>query len=171
MASWQALTTTTPRRAPAVEVIGWDGTDGQFTGNFESLDDGRAFAQTQVDEGADIIMPVAGPVGQGSAALASELGTDALKIIGVDSDAFEADSANSGVYLTSVLKRIDNAVYSAAEAVDGDTFDNSLYVGTLSNGGVGLADYHDLDGEVPDDLKKEIEDIQAGIIDGSIAVN
>jgi basic membrane protein A len=159
------------QKGTSVSVIGWDGTDGAFTGNFESLDDGRAFAQNQVDEGADIVMPVAGPVGQGSAALASELGTDALKIIGVDSDAFVADSANSSVYLTSVLKRIDNAVYSSAEAVDSDTFDNSLYVGTLANGGVGLADYHDLDGEVPDDLKKEIEDIQAGIIDGSISVS
>ena len=49
--------------------------EGSFTNNFESLDDGRAFAQSLVDEGADIVMPVAGPVGLGSAALASELGT------------------------------------------------------------------------------------------------
>ncbi len=154
-----------------VEVIGWDGTDGAFTGNFESLDDGRAFAQNQVDEGADIIMPVAGPVGQGSAALASELGTDRLKVIGVDSDAFEADAANSSVYLTSVLKRIDNAVFAAAQAVEDGTFDNSLYIGTLANEGVGIASFHDFDSDVPDELKKEIEDIQAGIIDGSISVS
>jgi basic membrane protein A len=53
-----------------VEVIGWDPAKqkGLFTENFESLDDGRTFAQNLVDEGADIVMPVAGPVGLGSAA-------------------------------------------------------------------------------------------------------
>jgi basic membrane protein A len=89
-----------------VKVLGWDPAKqkGLFTENFESLDDGRTFAQNLVDEGADIVMPVAGPVGLGSAALASELGVDKLKIIGVDSDQFESDTANAGVYLTSVLK-------------------------------------------------------------------
>ena len=69
-----------------VTVLGWDpeAKDGLFTNNFESLDDGRTFAQNLYDEGADIVMPVAGPVGLGSAALADELGTDKLKIIGVD---------------------------------------------------------------------------------------
>ena len=76
-----------------VEVLGWDPKKqkGLFTDNFESLDDGRTFAQNLVDEGADIVMPVAGPVGLGSAALASELGADKLKIIGVDIDQFESD--------------------------------------------------------------------------------
>ena len=36
-------------------------------------------------------MPVAGPVGLGSAALAAELGADALKIIGVDVDQYLTD--------------------------------------------------------------------------------
>jgi basic membrane protein A len=78
-------------------VLGWDPAKqkGLFTENFESLDDGRAFAQNLVDEGADIVMPVAGPVGLGSAALASELGTDKLMIIGVDSDQYESDTANA----------------------------------------------------------------------------
>ena len=65
-----------------------------FTNNFSSLDDGRAFAQNLYDEGADIVMPVAGPVGLGSAALASELGTDSLKIIGVDVDQYVLDKTN-----------------------------------------------------------------------------
>ena len=98
-----------------VNVLGWDPDtqEGSFTNNFESLDDGRAFAQSLIDEGADIVMPVAGPVGLGSAQLASEL--DGIYIIGVDVDGFEADPNNAGIYLTSVLKRIDNAVYAAAD--------------------------------------------------------
>ena len=76
-----------------VKVLGWDPAkkEGLFTNNFYSLDDGRAFAKNLNDEGADIVVPVAGPVGQGSAALATEMGADKLKIIGVDVDQYETD--------------------------------------------------------------------------------
>jgi len=152
-----------------VEVLGWDGAEGLFTGNFESLDDGRAFAQSLVDEGADIVLPVAGPVGLGSAALASELGS--FYVIGVDVDAYEADTNNQSVYLTSVLKRIDNAVYAAAEETFAGNFSDELYFGTLANEGVGLAPFHDLAGEVPDELAAEVEQLRADIISGAISVS
>lgn len=155
-----------------VEVLGWNPADqkGLFTENFESLDDGRTFAQNLVDEGADIVMPVAGPVGLGSAALASELGTDKLMIIGVDSDQFESDTANAGVYLTSVLKNMDVTTFNAIKAVADGTFEGGVTVGTLENGGVGLAPFHDMDGSVPQELKDQLETIKAGIIDGSVSV-
>ncbi len=155
-----------------VKVIGWDPKKqkGLFTENFESLDDGRTFAQNLVDEGADIVMPVAGPVGLGSAALASELGTDKLMIIGVDSDQFESDTANSGVYLTSVLKNMDVTTFNAIQSVVDGTFAGGVTVGTLENGGVGLAPYHDFETAVPAELAAQIETIKAGIIDGSISV-
>ena len=46
-------------------MLGWDpdAKEGLFTNNFDSTDDGKAFAQNLYDEGADIVMPVAGPVG------------------------------------------------------------------------------------------------------------
>ena len=155
-----------------VEVLGWDPATqkGLFTENFESLDDGRTFAQNLVDEGADIVMPVAGPVGLGSAALASELGTDKLMIIGVDSDQYESDTANAGVYLTSVLKNMDVTTFNAIQSVVDGTFEGGVTVGTLENGGVGLAPFHDMDASVPQELKDQIETIKAGIIDGSVSV-
>jgi basic membrane protein A len=155
-----------------VKVLGWDPAtqSGLFTENFESLDDGRTFAQNLVDEGADIVMPVAGPVGLGSAALANELGTDKLLIIGVDSDQFESDTANSGVYLTSVLKEMDVTTFNAIKAVVDGTFEGGVTVGTLENGGVALAPFHDQDGAVSADLKSQLDSIKAGIIDGSISV-
>ncbi|MBI1351108.1 MAG: BMP family ABC transporter substrate-binding protein [Actinomycetales bacterium] len=155
-----------------VKVLGWDPKTqkGLFTENFESLDDGRTFAQNLVDEGADIVMPVAGPVGLGSAALANELGTDTLKIIGVDSDQYDSDTANQSVYLTSVLKNMDVTTFNAIQSVVDGTFQGGVTVGTLDNGGVGLAPYHDFDSAVPQALKDQIETIQAGIIDGSIDV-
>lgn len=155
-----------------VEVLGWDPATqkGLFTENFESLDDGRTFAQNLVDEGADIVMPVAGPVGLGSAALASELGTDKLMIIGVDSDQYESDTANAGVYLTSVLKNMDVTTFNAIQSVVDGAFEGGVTVGTLENGGVGLAPFHDMDASVPQELKDQLETIKAGIIDGSVSV-
>lgn len=155
-----------------VEVLGWDPAtqSGLFTENFESLDDGRTFAQNLVDEGADIVMPVAGPVGLGSAALASELGTDKLMIIGVDSDQFISDTANSGVYLTSVLKEMDVTTFNAIQAVVDGTFEGGVTIGTLANGGVNIADYHDMASVVSADLQAQIDTIRAGIVDGSISV-
>ena len=157
-------------KGTSVNVLGWDPDtqEGSFTNNFESLDDGRAFAQSLVDEGADIVMPVAGPVGLGSASLASELGN--VYIVGVDVDGFEADANNSGVYLTSVLKRIDNAVYAAADEALNGTFTDDLYIGTLANEGVGLAPYHDLAGMVSSELQAEVETLRADIISGAVDV-
>ncbi|MEJ1991663.1 MAG: BMP family ABC transporter substrate-binding protein [Maritimibacter sp.] len=155
-----------------VQVLGWDpeGKEGLFTGNFDSLDDGRAFAQNLYDEGADIVMPVAGPVGLGSAALADELGTDALKIVGVDADQFLTDPEKGNVYLTSVLKRMDATVQQVTKVTMDGNFEGGLMVGTLENGGIDLAPYHAFEDVVPADLKKEVEDVKAGIIDGSIKV-
>lgn len=155
-----------------VEVLGWDPKKqkGLFTENFESLDDGRTFAQNLVDEGADIVMPVAGPVGLGSAALAKELGPEKLMIIGVDSDQYESDTANQSVYLTSVLKNMDVTTFNAIQSVVDGTFAGGVTVGTLENGGVGLAPLHDFESKVPADLVSQLETIKAGIIDGSVSV-
>jgi len=156
-----------------VTVLGWDvdAREGLFTNNFDSLDDGRAFAQNLYDEGADIVLPVAGPVGLGSAALADELGVDALKIIGVDADLYFTDPAKKHVYLTSITKRMDSTVLGVIEAVQSGTFEGGVLVGTLANGGVDLAPLHDMEDLVPETLKAELATLRQAIIDGSVAVN
>ena len=160
------------QKSADVKVLGWDPTkkEGLFTNNFSSLDDGRAFAKNLMDEGADIVVPVAGPVGQGSAALATEMGADKLKIIGVDVDQFETDPEHGAVFLTSILKRMDSTVVEAIKQAKDGTFKGGVIVGTLASGGVGLAPYHDLDSAVPADLKAELDKIAAGIKDGSVNV-
>lgn len=152
-----------------VKVLGWDPArqEGTFTGNFESLDDGRTYAESFFDEGADIILPVAGPVGLGSAAAAQERG---LMLIGVDTDWYVSAPEYQNVELTSVKKNMDVAVLDAIKAVIDGTFKGGVYVGTLANDGVGIAPYHDFDGQVPDELKQEVEQVRQGIIDGSIKV-
>jgi basic membrane protein A len=158
------------QKGKSVKVLGWDGKEGLFTGNFDSLDDGRAFAKNLNDEGADVVMPVAGPVGQGSAALATELGVDKLKIIGVDVDQFVTDPEHGKVFLTSVLKRMDSTTTQVIKEAKEGTFKGGVVVGTLKSGGVGLAPFHDFDSAVPADLKAELDKIAAGIKDGSISV-
>ena len=161
------------QKGTSVTVLGWnvDTREGLFTNNFESLDDGRAFAQNLYDEGADIVLPVAGPVGLGSAALADELGVDALKVIGVDADLYETDPENRHVYLTSITKRMDATVYQVIESAMGGNFVGGSLTGTLENGGVGLAPFHDLDAVVPEELKQELIQLREAIIAGTIAVS
>lgn len=160
------------KKGTSVSVLGWDPKtrEGLFTNNFDSLDDGRAFAQNLYDEGADIVLPVAGPVGLGSATLAAELGTDKLKIIGVDADLYFTDPERKQVYLTSVTKRMDATVLEVIKAAMEGTFKGGILLGSLENGGVDLAPFHDMEDAVPAELKQELEAIRAGIIDGSIKV-
>ena len=161
------------QKGTSVTVLGWDPKtrEGLFTNNFESLDDGRAFAQNLYDEGADIVVPVAGPVGLGSATLASELGADKLKIIGVDADLYFTDPEHKEVYLTSITKRMDATVFNVIKQTMDGKYEGGILLGSLENGGVDLAPFHDMEGEVSDEMKKELETIRAGIIDGSIKVS
>lgn len=160
------------QKGKSVKVLGWDpvSKEGLFTNNFESLSDGREFAKNLNDEGADIIMPVAGPVGQGSSALAMELGADKLKIIGVDVDWYDTVPEHKSVFLTSVMKRMDTTTIEAIKQAKDGTFKGGVTVGTLANDGVAIAPFHDIDAQIPAELKSELDTIRKGIIDGKISV-
>lgn len=157
------------KKGTKVVVLGWNGKDGSFAGNFTSLDDGKKLAQGFADEGADIIFPVAGPVGLGSSAYAKEKG--GIRIIGVDVDQNVSNTKESSVYLTSVLKNIENAVFDTISNVKKDGKPGADYLGTFANGGVGIAPFHDQDADVSAALKDELKTIQAGLTDGSIKSN
>jgi len=149
-----------------VEVLGWSTADdaGSFTGNFESLDDGRSFAEAFVQEGADIIMPVAGPVGLGSAAYCKETGS--CMIVGVDTDWTVSASEYSDVILTSVLKNMNVAVFNAVKAAKEGTFAGGIYVGTLADNGVGIAAVKGASAA----LTSKLDELKSGIISGAIQV-
>ena len=134
-----ACSTTTSRTAPSgsSRLGSRRRRQGLFTGNFESTDDGRTMGETLMDEGADIIMPVAGPVGLGTAEAVKDRGN--AWIVGVDTDWTVSAPDYKDIILTSVLKNMDVAVYDAIKSVVDGTFKGGVYVGTLENGGVGLA--------------------------------
>ncbi|WP_104082441.1 BMP family protein [Cryobacterium sp. Y11] len=155
----------------AVTVLGWNKTaqDGFFTGDFDDINKGKSYAQGLIDQGADVIMPVAGQVGEGAAAAAVE--NDGVAIIWVDSDGYDTLPAEyRAVLLTSVLKNTQDAVVEIiADDLNG-TFENTPYVGTLANGGVEIADFHDQSARVSADLADELEQIRAAIIAGTLIV-
>lgn len=152
-----------------VEVLGWDpeAQTGLFTGNFESLEDGRNLGESLMDEGADIIMPVAGPVGLGTAAAAEERG--GVYIVGVDADWVLTNPQYSGLTLTSVLKNMDATTMLVIEDVINGNFAGGVVVGTLENDGVGLAPFHELESLVSADLLAELDQIRSQIVAGELS--
>nr|WP_241969134.1 BMP family ABC transporter substrate-binding protein [Trueperella bialowiezensis] len=153
-----------------VKVLGWDKDKqvGAFTNSFDDQTLGKQQAQQFLDQGADVIMPVAGPVGLGAAAAIQETGN--AYFIGVDSDWHETAPDYADLILTSVMKEISAAVQDTVKAGAEGNFSPESYIGTLENGGVGLAPYHELDSQVPDELKAEIDDLTEKIKSGEIKV-
>lgn len=154
-----------------VRALGWnkETQDGSFTGDFEDINKGKVLTEGFIDQGADVILPVAGQVGEGAAAAAVE--RDGVSIIWVDSDGYETLPAEfRPVLLTSVLKNTQQAMVEIVGDVQEDRFTNESYVGTLENGGVELAPYHDLESLVPPELQGELEGIRQAIIAGELVV-
>ena len=154
-----------------VRLLGWskEEQDGTFTGDFEDINKGLTTAQSLIDQGADVILPVAGQVGQGAAQAALDSG-NAL-IIWVDSDGYETlPDEYRPVVLTSVLKNTGDAVVQIVESSMNDEFTNEPFIGTLENGGVDIAPYHDLQERVSPELAAEINELRAAIVEGTIEV-
>ncbi len=111
-------------------------------------------------------MPVAGPLGLGTAAAVKDRGNAA--IIGVDTDWYYSAPDYKEITLTSVMKNTDKTTFLAIKSVVEGTFAGGVITGTLENGGVGLAPFHDFAGDLPPGLQDELETVKAGILDGTI---
>jgi basic membrane protein A len=151
-----------------VEVLGWDPIthSGLFTGNFQNREDGRRMGEKLLDAGADVILPVAGPQGFGTAEVVSEWG--GAYIIGVDYDWALAEPEYADITLTSIIKNNDMVVFTAIQRLVEGNFVGGIYTGTLENGDIGLAPFHNLDGMVSEGLRTELEQLREAIIAGEI---
>lgn len=139
---------------------------GVYVGDFEAPDQGKIQGNSLIDEGVDVIFGVGGKTGNGGLTAAKERGKWG---IGVDVDQYFTLPNEKDILLTSCMKRLDNSVYNVVEAATKDQFGGgSNFVGTLTNGGVGLAPFHDFEDQIPANIKSELEAIQQGIIDGTI---
>jgi basic membrane protein A and related proteins len=155
----------------SVVALGWDdkAQTGVFVGNFSSTDDGKNTATSLAQEGADIILPVAGAVGLGSAAYCQTSGK--CLIIGVDTDWFVSSNEYASVELSSVQKKIDVAVLKTIQDAVNGKFTGGTVTYTLADGGVDLAPFHNFDSQVPQTLKDELTQLRADIISGAVTVD
>ncbi|WP_324649706.1 BMP family ABC transporter substrate-binding protein [Georgenia sp. H159] len=149
-----------------VTVLGWDkeAQDGTFSGGFEDQGQGQALTEGFIAQGADIIMPVAGPVGLGAAAAAENAGN--AWIVGVDSD-WTQSTDYADIILGSVVKEIGAGVFETIEEAVNGSFSGEPYVGDLANGGVSLALGT---AEVPQELQDQLDALQEQIVSGELMV-
>ncbi|KAA6430889.1 BMP family ABC transporter substrate-binding protein [Agrococcus sediminis] len=155
-----------------VQLLGWDpeSQDGTFTGDFENVSLGQSQTQAFIAQGADVILPVAGQVGEGAFRASLDAGGEVL-VLWVDNDGYDTlPEEFRPLLLTSVLKNTEDAVVGAvADAADGTISDEPI-IGTLENGGVDIAPFHDLDDRVSDETKAELDALREQIIAGEITV-
>ncbi len=160
------------KKGTSVSVLGWDAATqtGTFVGGDNPWGDpakGEQLAQTFLDQGADIVHPVAGATGNGTIKAMLAAGKWA---IGVDSDQAVTLPEYAAAIITSSEKRIDVAVLSTIQKnADGD-MGGENFVGTLANGGVGLSPYHDFDSQIPAELKAEVDQLSADIASGAVKI-
>jgi basic membrane protein A len=156
----------------SVQVLGWNEAtqSGSFTNSFTDLTAGQRITSTFITEGADIIFPVAGGVGLGAAKAvqtADQSGGN-VNMMWVDTDGCISAAQYCKYFITSVEKGITTSVKTAVLAAASGKFAGGNYVGTLSNGGVTLAPYHDFASKVPASLQSELAQIKTQIENGTL---
>ncbi len=133
---------------------------------------GKELALAQIAKGADVIFTAAGNSGLGAFDAVEEMGRDANGrathfVIGVDSN---QNMVKPGFVLTSMVKRVDNAVYQIVKEVKEKQFKAGLHVFGLESDGVGYSvDEFNRDLLTPDAIKAA-EEAKRRIIAGDIKV-
>jgi len=153
-----------------VELIGWDGTTGSFTGGFEANQIAMTTATNIIDQGVDVILPVGGPIYQSAVAAIKDSGRD-IALIGVDADLFMTDETTQPYVMTSILKRMDTSVKETVVASASGEWDNTPYVGTLENDGVGIAPFHNFEDKLDPALIESVNGLRDRIINGEIPIH
>ncbi|HEV2373335.1 MAG TPA: BMP family ABC transporter substrate-binding protein [Streptosporangiaceae bacterium] len=171
---WDGVQYYNSKHHTHVKVLGWNylTQTGSFTGNFTDQTAGQTLTQSFISGGADVIFPVAGNVGLGAAKAVQDTdaaaGSQKVNMMWVDTDGCISALQYCKYFITSVEKGIQTAVKGAVLAAANGTFKGGNYIGTLANGGVQLASFHDFATVVPAALQSELNQVKAGIINGTI---
>jgi basic membrane protein A len=147
---------------PKIEVL--SNVVGSTPSSFNDPGRGGEIAKSQFDRGADVVFPVAGPTGLG----VFQAAKDAKKLaIGVDSN---QNGIVPGTVLTSMMKRIDQAVYDNLLAAKNGQFKAGVREMGLKEGGVDWALDQYNRALITPDMEKKIKDARQQIIDGKLTV-
>lgn len=137
--------------------------DVKYAGGFDDVAAGKELANLLFNGGADVIFTAAGKVGLGA--------IDAVKsregdfIIGVDSD---QDALAPGKVLTSMVKKVDVAVFDVAKSLQDRRPMNGHVVFGLKDGAIGLTDFAYTKAEVTPQRRARLKQIQEAIVSGKI---
>lgn len=157
-----------------VQVVGWDAArqDGLFMPGDDPSGDivgGEDTANKLIGQGADIILPVAGPAGVGALrAVQASQGKVAAIWAGIDGCVSEAEFCPS--ILSTVYEAVDVAVLDTVKAAVEGSYTSDPFVGTLKNEGTGLSPFHEFAGKVPAEVSTELDQIRADIVSGRITI-
>jgi basic membrane protein A len=152
-----------------VRILGWNGARGPFVGN--DFDRAKAFAITShlIRGGAHVIFGAAGDATVGSAAAAAH--HHGVYVIGMYVDEHQRAPQFANEWLTSVVLEMRSPMAAALKRAASGGFAGGLYVGTLANGGVRLAPFHDLTRLVPGRLLSELSSVRRGLEAGWISTD
>jgi basic membrane protein A len=153
---------------PDIEVlVSYISQPPDFTG-FNDSAKGKEIAAAQYADGADVIYSAAGASGLGAFEAAAEAGAPGeVWAIGVDSDQYNLVSPELQPYiLTSMLKKVDVAVYETAKAFAEGNFQAGIQTFDLAADGVGYS----TSGGFVDDIADQLDEFKQQIIDGDIEV-
>jgi len=133
---------------------------------------GKELALAQIEKGADVIFTAAGNSGLGAFDAVEQYGKndegEANKfVIGVDSN---QNAVKPGYVLTSMVKRVDNAVYDSVKEVLDGKFQGGFHVFGLDKDGVAYAMDQNNESLIPKDVISNVEASKAKIINGEIKV-
>ncbi|MEL7301914.1 MAG: BMP family ABC transporter substrate-binding protein [Pseudomonadota bacterium] len=124
---------------------------------------GSELTLAQISQGADVVYAAAGGTGVGVLQTAAD---EDILSIGVDSN---QNYLHPGEVLTSMLKRVDNAVYTAFS--DGPGLETGFQVQGLANDGVGYA-LDEFNAElISEDMVATVEAAKASIVSGDVMVH
>ncbi|MEO6195314.1 MAG: BMP family ABC transporter substrate-binding protein [Thermoanaerobaculia bacterium] len=125
---------------------------------------GKELSVAQIGKGADVIFAAAGNSGLGAFDAAEQYGKF---VIGVDSN---QNWVKPGFVLTSMVKRVDNAVYQIVGDMVNRRFKGGIHVYGLENDGIGYAVDQYNQKLIPPDVIRQVEAARARIIKGEIKV-
>ena len=158
---------------PDIEVVAEYITAAPDFDGFNQPDRAQVIATTMFEDGADVIYHAAGGAGNGMFQAAADFSDDnGSKVwgIGVDSDQFQTVGVSNPelqeFILTSMLKRVDVAVFEILQAQQEGTFSEGTIVYDLSVDGVGYA----TSGGFIDDIVPDIEAAREAIVAGDVVV-
>jgi basic membrane protein A len=123
---------------------------------------GATTAAQAIDNGADVVFGAGGKTGNG--ALIEAAGYDGVFCIGVDSDQWETVPEAHPCLISSAMKLITPGIVDMIDLYVAGNAPEFVFFG-----GAGLAPFHDFDTVIPADVKTMLEDLAAGLADGSVS--